>query len=632
MAAELSAGTQLGFYRIERLIGRGGMSVVYRAEHVELGRKAALKVLLPELSDNHAFRQRFIQESRSAASIDNPYIIPIYEAGEADGVLYIAMRYVNGVTLRALLERECPLPPSKALSIIAQVANALDAAHGYGLVHRDVKPGNILIAPGEGVDGSDHVYLTDFGLTKRSAGGSAERLTATGQFLGTVDYVAPEQISGKEVDAQTDVYALGCVMYECLTGELPFQADDEVALLYAHLTEPPPSVLDKNPELPISLDLVFMKALAKEPRARYQTCRELLTAAKAELVGVQMSLEEADTSTVLAEYNLPRGADADPDAPGQPRHSGAATLGGARPVQAPDSAPRRRATARGRRRQRLAVIVAVVLGLLGVGGVLRAIPPDAVLSGGTAPPSTTLPEEAPNQPLKLKTFRDPGAPYSLGYPASWSVGSYRRGPRLSVLSPVSHLERWAAQGNWGTMIQALEGDPSKVIGAIVYHDRPMFSPGCRDSGLPCALLNLSPPSFRFDPPDETRTRLGGRRYGTVLRARAQPQVRLHYQKYVFLPPGSSGSTLQLALFASDAALREHPDLFDRMVASLRPTMVAPPTTNVPSTSGRPPPTSRPTTSGTTTSGTTTTTTTTTTTPPTSVAAAGSGDRVSKAGG
>jgi len=275
-------GTELAGYRIEALLGRGGMSVVYRAEDLALERKVALKVLAPELAENERFRERFLRESRVAASIDHSNIIPIYEARETDGLLYIAMRYVEGTDLGSLLEREGPLEPDRALSILGQVASALDTAHfARGLVHRDVKPGNILIAPEPGADPPEHAYLCDFGLSKHAADEGS--MTEGGELLGTLDYVAPEQIETEPVDGRTDVYSLGCVLYECLTGDVPYRKDSKMALLWAHLQGAPPSASEHNPELPAELDAVIARALAKSPDDRYPTCRELIAAARAEL-------------------------------------------------------------------------------------------------------------------------------------------------------------------------------------------------------------------------------------------------------------------------------------------------------------------------------------------------------------
>jgi serine/threonine protein kinase len=274
-------GAEIAGYRIESVIGRGGMAVVYRAEDMRLGRKVALKLLTPQLADNQQFRQRFIMESRLAASLDHPNIVPIYEAGEADGQLFIAMRFVLGSDLKGLLAEEGgPLPEDRMLRLFGQIGDALDSAHRAGLVHRDVKPANILVAAGRErpphISG-DHVYLTDFGLTKRTSELSSG-LTGTGHFLGTVDYVSPEQIQGKPVGPSTDIYALGCVLYECLTGQLPYRRDDDAALLWAHLVELPPPITGIRPDLPGAVNAVVVRAMAKDPADRYESCQELVRA------------------------------------------------------------------------------------------------------------------------------------------------------------------------------------------------------------------------------------------------------------------------------------------------------------------------------------------------------------------
>jgi serine/threonine-protein kinase len=268
-------GTVLAGYRVERLLGRGGMSSVYLAEHLRLHRKVALKLLAPDLAHDERFRERFLRESQLAASLDHPNIVPIYDADEADGVLYIAMRWVEGTDLRELLRRYSPLEPRRAVAIVGQAAAGLDAAHRRGLVHRDVKPGNILI--GE----DDHVYVSDFGLTKQAS--SQSGLTATGQLVGTVDYVAPEQIQGQPVDGRTDIYSLSCVLYETLVGAKPFEKDTEVATIWAHIQDPPPAPSVVRPELPKGLDTVIARGMAKRPDDRYATCRELVDAARQEL-------------------------------------------------------------------------------------------------------------------------------------------------------------------------------------------------------------------------------------------------------------------------------------------------------------------------------------------------------------
>ena len=272
---ESRIGTELAGFRIESVIGRGGMGVVYGAEQLRYGRKVALKVLAPELSHDRQFRERFEQEWRTAARIEHPSIVPIYEAGEAEDGLYIAMRYIDGTDLRALLGRTGRLPVGRALDILAQVAEALDTVHTHGLVHRDVKPANILVASGEGYE---HAYLGDFGVAKQVRTESG--LTQTGAFIGTVDYAAPEQLEGKAVDARADIYALGCVLYQCLTGLRPFEKGSDAATISAHLFEPPPSAHAKRPDLPAELDDVIARALAKPPADRFPSCRELVRAAR----------------------------------------------------------------------------------------------------------------------------------------------------------------------------------------------------------------------------------------------------------------------------------------------------------------------------------------------------------------
>jgi serine/threonine protein kinase len=271
MAAHTRIGTEVAGFRIESVLGRGGMSVVYIAEQIRLGRRVAFKVLTTELAWDEQFRERFVRESHIAAAIDHPNIIPIYDAGEAEGLLYIAMRFVQGPDLKEVLKRG-NLGLGRTIFVIEQLASALDSAHTHSLVHRDVKPGNILLE-----ESTDHVYLTDFGVAKQT---TARGLTSTGHFLGTVEYAAPEQIEGGHVDARTDVYALGCVLYECLTGSPPFSQGTEHAVLHAHLVDPPPSVSRVRPELPLAFDGVIATAMAKDPNERYGSCGELARAAR----------------------------------------------------------------------------------------------------------------------------------------------------------------------------------------------------------------------------------------------------------------------------------------------------------------------------------------------------------------
>jgi serine/threonine protein kinase len=274
---------QIAGYRIEARLGRGGMGEVYRAVQLSLGRRVALKVLAPKLAADDVFRRRFLRESRIAASIDHPSIIPIYETGEDGGLLYIAMRYVDGLDLSTLLRREGRLEPARALAIMAQVASALDAAHARGLVHRDVKPANILLAAGP-AGGDGHCYLCDFGLIKEvNAQQAQSALTATDQFVGTIPYVAPEQIEGRDVDGRADVYSLGCVLFHCLTGSVPFERMNDIEVVFAHLREPPPSLSSRAPGLPTAMDAVVARAMAKSADDRWPTCSALVTAMQAEV-------------------------------------------------------------------------------------------------------------------------------------------------------------------------------------------------------------------------------------------------------------------------------------------------------------------------------------------------------------
>jgi len=265
-------GSRIAGYLLEEQIGQGGMAVVFRAHDERLDRTVALKILAPALAADEAFRQRFIRESRAAAAVDDPHIIPVFEAGEASGVLFIAMRFVRGGDVRSLVGQFGPLPPGRVAEITSQVASALDAAHGRGLVHRDVKPANMLLDASSGAGRPDHVYLSDFGLSKGSL--QASGLTGTGTFLGTLDYISPEQIEGKPVDGRADEYALACAAFELLTGTPPFQRDEAMAVMYAQLSEPPPAVTGRRPDLPVSVDAVFAKSLAKAPADRYPNCRE----------------------------------------------------------------------------------------------------------------------------------------------------------------------------------------------------------------------------------------------------------------------------------------------------------------------------------------------------------------------
>jgi serine/threonine protein kinase len=313
----ISAGARIAGYRVDEQIGQGGMAVVFRATDERLERSVALKILAPSLAQDGTFRRRFIRESRAAAAIGHPHIIPVFSSGDADGVLYIAMRYVTGGDVGTLLRRLGPLPEARAAGIIAAVASALDAFHAAGLVHRDIKPANMLVdaRPGR----PDHIYLSDFGLAKSE---TATSLTETGFFIGTLDYCAPEQIRDEDVDARTDEYALACVAFALLTGQPPFRRNEAMAVMYAQLSTPPPLMASLRPGLPAGADDVMQRALAKSPEDRYRGCGEFADALRAAL-GLRPYGSAAADDATRSRQQSPAGAQQGPgpEQPEQPVRS-----------------------------------------------------------------------------------------------------------------------------------------------------------------------------------------------------------------------------------------------------------------------------------------------------------------------
>lgn len=372
MNASTRIGMEIAGYRIDSLLGRGGMSVVYVAEQVRLGRKVALKLLSSDLGWDTHFRERFVRESQMAATIDHPNIIPIYDAGESEAGLYIAMRYVAGPDLRTLLKSEERLSVGRTIFILEQIASALDAAHARGLIHRDVKPANVLLD-----EGTDHAFLTDFGVAKQT---TAAGLTSVGAFLGTYDYAAPEQIERRDVDARADVYALGCLLYECLTGSPPYDRPSEIEISNAHLTEPPPAPTHHRPELSNELDRVVATAMAKRSEDRYPSAGALAEAARNAALGRRSPLtlpEGAGAPATVISGSSPSAEGAASTAPPPTQiAAGAATVtSGAVPAGPPPPTSDQGESFWRRRRWWIAAVAALVL--VG-GGVAAAV----VATGG----------------------------------------------------------------------------------------------------------------------------------------------------------------------------------------------------------------------------------------------------------
>ncbi len=290
--SDLSVGSTVAGCRLDAVAGRGGMGVVYRATQLALDRTVAVKAIAPRLAQDEAYRERFQRESHLAASLEHPNVIPVYEAGELDGTLYLIMRWVDGTDLRALLSADGRLEPERALRLLRPVASALAAAHRRGLIHRDVKPANVLIALGDGGD-EEHVYLTDFGIARRTDGQS---LTRTGVLVGTLDYTAPERIEGAKGSPASDIYAFGCMLFEALAGHLPYNRPSEIAKMHAHINEPVPSLQAEQPGLPLVLEQIVAKAMAKRPEDRYTSSAELVSA----LDGALVAIEAGERPTTIA--------------------------------------------------------------------------------------------------------------------------------------------------------------------------------------------------------------------------------------------------------------------------------------------------------------------------------------------
>ena len=422
MLAGLMPGSSVAGYRLESRIGAGGMAVVFRARDERLNRIVALKVLAPALAGDEEFRERFIRESRAAAAVDHPHIIPVYAAGEADGVLYIAMRFVAGGDLRSVIHREGPLLPARAISFISPVASALDAAHAAGLVHRDVKPANILVDTSKGRP--DHPYLSDFGLSKGAM--SSAGLTEPGHFLGTPDYSSPEQISGRPVHLQTDQYALACVAFTMLTGKMLFARDEPMAVLMAHLTDPPPSLTALRPDLPYAVDQVMGRALAKAPQDRFSSCGEFADSLDTVLGQGSCSrpASRAGTSSYAPVSPPDRDTQRPESSPAPARHAAShvplttisrvaapyATATGVNgALNAITHARHVRKRSRGRRRSAIAAAVLLIVGAAGAAVLLLpGVPHQESASRKNTTATTPSPATRRTTPRLIATLTDPG--------------------------------------------------------------------------------------------------------------------------------------------------------------------------------------------------------------------------------
>jgi serine/threonine-protein kinase len=270
----------LAGHRIDALIGEGGMGMVYRATHLQLHRTVALKVLPPSLAADPDYRRRFEREAAIAASLEHPHVVPIYDAGHANGILYLSMRFVDGEDLGAVLRREGMLGVERVCAVLGPVADALDAVHEAGLVHRDVKPGNVLIARAARPRGVEQVYLCDFGIAKGRSATAAE-ITSAGQYIGTLQYSSPEQIEGKWLDGRSDQYGLACLVFRSLTGQVPYPRPETAGVLYAHLTADPPRPSLHRPDLPAAVDAAVARATAKQPDRRFPSCAAFIAALRA---------------------------------------------------------------------------------------------------------------------------------------------------------------------------------------------------------------------------------------------------------------------------------------------------------------------------------------------------------------
>jgi serine/threonine-protein kinase len=457
--SELGFGSQIAGYRLEEQIGQGGMAVVYRAYDPRLDRRVALKILAPGLAQDEAFRRRFIRESRAAAAVDHPNIIPVFEAGESGGVLFIAMRFVLGGDVRRLLDAAGPLPPARVADITSQVASALDAAHARGLVHRDVKPGNILLDQTASSGDREHVYLSDFGLSKQALAQTA--LTSQGQFLGTLDYIAPEQVEGHLVDGRADLYALACAAFELLTGAPPFRRGEGLAVVWAKLSEPAPMLSQRRADLPATADRVMSRALAKDPAERFARCGEFAAALRDGL-GLRSADRGAKTRPpaprAATELAMPAAGYSGPPAAGPPAHpAGAKPAPAGTVVAAASSVP--------------AASAEPIESAASGPPVGSAAAPGPAAAGESAPPGTVAAGESAVPAPAAASESGPPAP------AATSTPSAAPAPSASAAPPAAAGSSVPAQPG------AAEAAPPSVSAGPPTEAAPIARPGLTRPGL-----------------------------------------------------------------------------------------------------------------------------------------------------
>jgi serine/threonine protein kinase len=457
-------GTMFAGYRIEGLLGRGGMGVVYRAEHPRLGAPVALKVMGPELATDEVFRERFVREARAAARLTHPNVVPIYDAGEWKGDLYLAMRFIEGQDLRSLLRTEGPLSLEQTHAIGMQIGGALDAAHRSGVIHRDVKPANILVEPEPDAGYGPFAYLGDLGLTKQvesRIGG-----TPTGEIVGTIDYMAPEQINNEQVDGRSDIYSLACVLFECLTGEPPYVRENQAAVLWAHLHDDVPRATSVNSALPAAVDEALARGLAKSPDHRFSTARELVT-----------SLQAPQEPTTVARADS-----------GTERES-------SRAFPSPESERGPRSSPRGRT---LALVGALGL-LLGAAAsapialLARDDPPAPAMTTQSGPPETTT----KSQPAAFTPFDEALLHY---VPDELRARCRHRAPLTSdfdaTLScrprgPVSSLTYGHARSGFALSNYFISGMQTRGLPAMRYGESLILTGSCGDGNVPSLSMTVA---------------------------------------------------------------------------------------------------------------------------------------------